>query len=170
MSEGPLTTFSWCASLRGVEATRAVAERLEKLFWPQAAVLLEGDLGSGKTTLVHALVEEWAPGCEVSSPTFDLVHHYAAGAVEIYHVDLYRLQDPAELAALDLPLPPLRNTILLAEWGSWLRPYYPDRFEIVLSFEGTEGRRLRLSAWGPESTERAIQAFSKEGCHARAGD
>jgi tRNA threonylcarbamoyl adenosine modification protein YjeE len=170
MSEGPLTTFSWCAYLKGVEATRAVARRLEKLFWPQAAVLLEGDLGSGKTTFVRALLETWAPNCEVSSPTFDLVHHYAVGAVEIYHVDLYRLQDPAELAALDLPGPPLRNTILLAEWGGWLRPYYPDRFEIGLRIEEAEGRRLQLSAWGPESTQRAIQAFPGEGCHARAGD
>ncbi|MCL6563212.1 MAG: tRNA (adenosine(37)-N6)-threonylcarbamoyltransferase complex ATPase subunit type 1 TsaE [Firmicutes bacterium] len=170
MSEGPLTTFSWCASLQGVEATRAVAQRLQKLFWPQAAVLLEGELGSGKTTLVRALLEAWAPGAEVSSPSFDLVHHYRVGEVEIYHVDCYRLQDPTELAALDLPGPPLRNTILLAEWGGWLRPYYPDRFEIALEFEGREGRRLRLSAWGDESTQRAVQAFSREGCHARVGD
>src|SRR5713226_914506 len=81
---------------------RALAGELE----PPCLVLLEGELGTGKTTLVKGIVAGLGAAHEeeVNSPTFTLVHEYSKPGVacRVYHVDLYRIEDPRELATLGL--------------------------------------------------------------------
>ncbi|HXP84679.1 MAG TPA: tRNA (adenosine(37)-N6)-threonylcarbamoyltransferase complex ATPase subunit type 1 TsaE [Bryobacteraceae bacterium] len=82
-----------------------------------AVVLLVGNLGAGKTTLAKGIVSGLgaAEPNEVVSPTFTLIHEYGGGRV--YHIDLYRLDTPAQVATLGLDEIFEREAIVLIEWG-----------------------------------------------------
>lgn len=81
-----------------------------------AIVALRGDLGAGKTTLVQAICRGYGVSDEVTSPTYALVHEYAAPRSVVRHLDLYRLESPADLTNLgfDDMLGP--DAVLLVEW------------------------------------------------------
>jgi tRNA threonylcarbamoyladenosine biosynthesis protein TsaE len=82
-------------------------------------VLLEGELGAGKTTLVKGIAEgfEAALAENVTSPTFTLIHEYRGPVVTLYHIDLYRIETERELETLGLDDLLAPNCILLVEWG-----------------------------------------------------
>ncbi|MBX5467316.1 MAG: tRNA (adenosine(37)-N6)-threonylcarbamoyltransferase complex ATPase subunit type 1 TsaE [Firmicutes bacterium] len=147
--------------MAGVDATERVGRELGRLFWPEAVVLLVGPLGSGKTTLVRAILAPWGLAQWVTSPTYDLVHETEVAGVRVYHADLFRLGDPDEVEGLDLPGPPLERAVVLAEWGTWLRAWYPERFEIQLAFDGPKARRLTVDAVGSEAATR-LKAWASE--------
>jgi tRNA threonylcarbamoyladenosine biosynthesis protein TsaE len=117
--------------------TIALGERLARELPPRGVVLLIGDLGAGKTTLAKGIVSGLgaAAADEVSSPTFTLIHEYGEGRV--YHVDLYRLDQPRELATLGLEEIFERDGLVLIEWG--------ERFPRLLPAERTEIRIRPLS-------------------------
>jgi tRNA threonylcarbamoyladenosine biosynthesis protein TsaE len=112
--------------------TIALGERLAGLLPPRGVVLLIGNLGAGKTTLAKGIVHGLgaAAADEVSSPTFTLIHEYGEGRV--YHVDLYRLEEPRELATLGLEEIFESGGLVLIEWG--------ERFPRLLPAERTEIR------------------------------
>ncbi|MCC7417183.1 MAG: tRNA (adenosine(37)-N6)-threonylcarbamoyltransferase complex ATPase subunit type 1 TsaE [Acidobacteria bacterium] len=115
---------------------RLVAARLE----PGSVVLLCGDLGAGKTAFVKGLAEGLGvPPEEVSSPTFTLVQEYRGGRLLLYHVDLYRLNDPREIE--DLGLDEIAaDGVLAVEWAEkWPRP--PDGAVVVRIVHGNDDER-----------------------------
>src|ERR1700684_1745576 len=88
---------------RSEEETRDFGRKLASIVPQKAVVLLIGELGAGKTTLVKGIVEGRGAASpdDVSSPTFTLIHEYGQ-PVRIYHIDLYRLETPAEVLHLGL--------------------------------------------------------------------
>ena len=105
------------------EETSAAGERLAASLHPGDVVLLYGDLGAGKTAFVRGLARGLgAPAEDVSSPTFTIVQEYH-GRTTLYHVDLYRLDDPREID--DLGLDEIaEDGVLALEWAEKLpRPY-----------------------------------------------
>jgi tRNA threonylcarbamoyladenosine biosynthesis protein TsaE len=100
--------------------TTAVGRELAGTLRAGDVVLLYGDLGAGKTAFVKGLAEGLGvPPEEVSSPTFTLVQEYRGGRVTLYHVDLYRLDDPREIG--DLGLDEIADGGVLAiEWAEKL--------------------------------------------------
>src|SRR5512142_104978 len=86
------------------EETVAFGRTLRERLAPPKLVLLRGDLGAGKTTLVKGIAEAFdaAPEDEVTSPTFTLVHEYRGPRVRVYHIDLYRIDTERELDTLGL--------------------------------------------------------------------
>jgi tRNA threonylcarbamoyladenosine biosynthesis protein TsaE len=105
---------------RSPEETIAAGRQLTEDLKPGKLIILHGDLGAGKTTLVKGIAEgfEAAPEEEVTSPTFTLVHEYRGPAVTLFHIDLYRIDTERELSTLgidDLRAEP--GGILLVEWG-----------------------------------------------------
>jgi tRNA threonylcarbamoyladenosine biosynthesis protein TsaE len=129
------------------EETIALGERLARELPPRAVVLLIGNLGAGKTTIAKGIVMGLgaAPPEEVSSPTFTLIHEYG-GRNRVYHVDLYRIDDPREVATLGLDDLFDREAVVLIEWGERFPQLMPPaRFEI------------RLLAADPQSDEREIE-------------
>jgi tRNA threonylcarbamoyladenosine biosynthesis protein TsaE len=107
-------------------------------------VLLRGNLGAGKTTLVRGIVAG-IPGAnadEVSSPTFTLIHDYGAG---VFHVDLYRLETEAQIATLGLGEIMDSARLVLIEWGERLGSLTPRAYtEIALEMDGDEGRTILI--------------------------
>lgn len=82
-------------------ATQALGQTLGELLEPGAVILLEGDLGAGKTTLVQGMAAALGITEPVVSPTFVLVNEYPEGRIPLYHFDLYRLT-PAEVESIAL--------------------------------------------------------------------
>ena len=128
------------------EETMALGERLARELPPRGVVLLTGNLGAGKTTLAKGIVSGLgaAPADEVSSPTFTLIHEYGNGRV--YHVDLYRLEEPRELATLGLDELFERDAMVLIEWGERFPRFLPaQRTEIRLRAVGNDEREIEVA-------------------------
>ena len=117
---------------------------------PPLVVLLQGDLGAGKTTLVKGIAEGFqaASAQDVTSPTFTLVHEYRGPRATLYHIDLYRIDTERELETLGLDDLRAPDSILLIEWGEKFPRFVRDRsLEIVLERVGEDDRRIQLTAF-----------------------
>ena len=130
------------------EETIAFGRTLAELLAPPKLVLLRGELGAGKTTLVKGIAAalEAAAEEDVTSPTFTLVHEYRGPRANLYHIDLYRVDTPRELETLGLDDLRSDDSILLIEWGEKFPRFVRERdVEIVLEREGENGRRIRVA-------------------------
>jgi tRNA threonylcarbamoyladenosine biosynthesis protein TsaE len=117
------------------EETIALGRTLARRLVPPRLVLLRGELGAGKTTLVKGIAEAFhaASAEDVTSPTFTLVHEYRGPDVNLYHIDLYRIDTPRQLETLGLDDLIAANSILLIEWGDKFTRFERERdMEIVL--------------------------------------
>jgi len=131
------------------DETIAFGRTLINLLVPPKLVLLRGDLGAGKTTLVKGIAAAFDAASEedVTSPTFTLVHEYRGPRVNIYHIDLYRIDTPRELDTLAVDDLRCENSILLIEWGEKFPRLTQERdFEISLERQGETARRIKLTS------------------------
>jgi tRNA threonylcarbamoyladenosine biosynthesis protein TsaE len=141
MSTREVTTHS-------AEETIAFGRTLGELLAPPKLVLLRGDLGAGKTTIVKGIAQafEAAREDDVTSPTFTLVHEYRGQSASLYHIDLYRVDTPRQLQTLGLDDLVAENSILLIEWGEKFSRFERERnVEIVLERVGENDRRIRVT-------------------------
>jgi len=137
-----LTTHITHSEDETIELGRRIARELPR----QAVVLLIGNLGAGKTTLAKGIVSGLgaAPPEEVSSPTFTLIHEYGAGRV--YHVDLYRLDRPEQVATLGLEEIFEREAVVLIEWGERFPALMPPHsIRIELKTLGGDQREIVIN-------------------------
>jgi len=139
----PRTVFT-LSEEETIEFGRAMARGLEG----GELVLLEGELGLGKTAFVRGVAAGLGVLPEdVSSPSFTLIQEYPGGRLNVYHVDLYRLDSPEEIATLGLDEILDGEGVTLVEWGEKLPPYYSARAIVVRFHDVGEGcRRIEL-AW-----------------------
>jgi len=117
------------------EETTALGRTLAGMLAPPKLVLLRGDLGAGKTTLVKGIAEAFqaASAEDVTSPTFTLIHEYRGPQANLYHIDLYRIDTPRQLETLGLDDLIADNSILLIEWGEKFPRFERERdVEITL--------------------------------------
>ena len=94
----------------------AWGERFGRLASSPLVVTIAGELGAGKTTLVKAICRGYGVTDDVTSPTFALVHRYASRKSPVYHLDLYRLQQPTELGNLGWDELLAEDAVILIEW------------------------------------------------------
>ena len=128
------------------EETIALGERLARELPPKQVVLLIGQLGAGKTTLAKGIVKGLgaADPDEVSSPTFTLIHEYGSEG-RVYHIDLYRLDQPREVATLGLEDLFDRQAIVLIEWGERFPQFLPaERTEIRIRTTAADEREIEV--------------------------
>lgn len=136
--------------LRDEAATLAVGEGLARQLKPGDVVVLAGDLGAGKTTLVRGLLKALGHAGEVPSPSFAIVQPYEDLEPAVWHADLYRLEDRSELD--ELGLDSLGDSVLVVEWPERAgTDAWPDALR--LSFEITGPKRRRLTAGVPAAWE-----------------
>ena len=129
------------------EETIALGRTLADLLAPPKLVLLRGDLGAGKTTLVKGIAAAFEAAAEedVTSPTFTLIHEYRGPSANLFHIDLYRIDTPRELDTLALDDLRADNSILLVEWGEKFPSLVRERdLEISLDRNGETERRIHV--------------------------
>ncbi len=129
------------------EETTAFGRTLSDLLTPPKLVLLRGDLGAGKTTLVKGIAAAFNAAAEedVTSPTFTLVHEYRGPHANLYHIDLYRVDTPRELETLGLDDLINEKSVLLIEWGEKFPRFVRERdVEIRLERIGENERKISI--------------------------
>jgi len=160
------------------ERTREVGRALASLLHPRDTVVLTGDLGAGKTTLVQGIGLGLGVEDHVASPTFTLVREYS-GRLDVAHVDVYRLervQDVVDLALDELGGP---DRVLLVEWGDAVSDLLPeDRLRVELTTAKTDADTRRIvitpqgGSWASrwERLEHALEPFRKNDGNASVGE
>ena len=148
------------AHTRSPDETRKLAAGLAEQAQPGDLLLLAGDLGAGKTTFTQGFAAALGVSEPVTSPTFTLAREYH-GRLPLHHLDVFRLDQIAEV--LDLGLPELLDSdgVILVEWGDTIRQALPnDYLEVALTFiEGQpsppDERTVVLTPVGPRWQARA---------------
>jgi tRNA threonylcarbamoyladenosine biosynthesis protein TsaE len=128
------------------EETMELGRRLAPALKSARMVILRGDLGTGKTTLVKGIAEglQAASQDDVTSPTFTLIHEYRGPAINLYHVDLYRIDTPRELDTLGLDeLFAEEGNLVLLEWGEKFPRFEKERdVEVSIERRGDQERKI----------------------------
>ncbi|NYF81183.1 tRNA (adenosine(37)-N6)-threonylcarbamoyltransferase complex ATPase subunit type 1 TsaE [Granulicella arctica] len=138
---------------RSVGGTLAIGQNVAELLQPAPKlIVLRGDLGAGKTTLVKGIAAYLgaAEPEEVTSPTFTLVHEYQGKTIRLYHLDLYRLETERELLTLGLEeMIAEPDALVLVEWGEKF-PSIVDRAdgEILIEHAGGDERMFYVRVNG----------------------
>jgi len=136
---------------RSVAGTLALGEMLTEMLRASKLVVLRGELGAGKTTLVKGMAAALgaAEAEDVTSPTFTLVHEYKGRKVRLFHLDLYRLETEQEVEGLGLwEMADESDSLVLVEWGDKF-PSVMERADAEISMmQGeVENERLLLVKW-----------------------
>ena len=137
--------------------TAAIGAALAGWLRDGDVVLLHGDLGAGKTTLVQGIAAALRVDAVVSSPTFTLVNEYEGGLLapvaNLYHLDLYRLHGGEELASIgfeDYIAP--SDGVTLIEWPERAAEALPDRYLLIeIAAIGDQRRRMRIAPSPPDA-------------------
>lgn len=126
--------------------TECLGRLLAHLQLAPAVIYLSGELGAGKTTFSRGFIQACGHPGAVKSPTYTLIEPYDLPSGKIYHLDLYRLNDPAELDFLGLEDVLAEGGVCLIEWPERASPYLPPA-DLTISLHHADGaRRARLVA------------------------
>jgi tRNA threonylcarbamoyladenosine biosynthesis protein TsaE len=132
--------------------TIVVGRKLAALLAPPQLLILRGDLGTGKTTLVKGIAEalEAAEADEVTSPTFTLLHEYDGvldgKPVKLFHLDVYRLEGERQLETLGLDELLTPDALVLVEWGEKFKSILKKATgEIAITSTGGDARRITVT-------------------------
>lgn len=118
--------------IQTLDDTKKFAEELASKLKNGDVISLVGDLGAGKTTLTQFLAKEFGVKQQIISPTFQLVYSYE-GKIPFHHLDLYRLENPQEVEALDIDTLFYPDGITVMEWAEKAEEYLPrNRIEIYM--------------------------------------
>ena len=150
--------------------TKRLGRYLGTVAQPGSVILLQGNLGAGKTTLTQGIGVGLGVESNITSPTFTLVKEYA-GRIPLFHIDLYRLDDPDDIGDLGLDEYFVRNGVCVVEWPERIErqdelslvPWADDRLRIVLQDAGDDRRKAEFTAIGVISAttlERVMHAWT----------
>ncbi|WP_277630412.1 tRNA (adenosine(37)-N6)-threonylcarbamoyltransferase complex ATPase subunit type 1 TsaE [Atopococcus tabaci] len=137
------------------QETKRLAAALSRLLLPGSTILLEGQLGAGKTTFTKGLAEELGIERAIKSPTYTLIREYTEGRLPLYHMDLYRLE---ETGADEMGLEEYfeGEGVSVVEWGSLVEEEMPDEY-LKITFAVTDEagmeRDIQLEAVGKRYEE-----------------
>lgn len=147
-AEGRIHQFTTQSGADTIE----VGRKLVPLLKPPQLLLLRGDLGTGKTTLVKGIAQALnaADPDEVTSPTFTLLHEYEGVRdgvpVKLYHLDVYRLESERQLETLGLEELLTPDALVLVEWGEKFKSIRKRATgEIVITAEGGDTRKITVT-------------------------
>jgi tRNA threonylcarbamoyladenosine biosynthesis protein TsaE len=148
VAEGRIHEFRTNSSADTVE----VGRKLVKLLVPPQLLILRGDLGTGKTTLVKGIAQalDAAEPDEVTSPTFTLLHEYdgtrEGKPVKLFHLDVYRLEGERQLDALGLDELVTPDALVLVEWGEKYKSIRKKSTgEIAIASAGGDARKITVT-------------------------
>jgi tRNA threonylcarbamoyladenosine biosynthesis protein TsaE len=147
-AEGRIHEFTTQSGADTIE----VGRKLARILKPPQLLLLRGDLGTGKTTLVKGIAKalDAAEPDEVTSPTFTLLHEYEGTLngkpVKLYHIDVYRLEGERQLETLGLDELLTSDALVLVEWGDKFKSIRKKATgEIAISSAGGDARKITVT-------------------------
>ncbi|MHB0858978.1 MAG: tRNA (adenosine(37)-N6)-threonylcarbamoyltransferase complex ATPase subunit type 1 TsaE [Anaerolineae bacterium] len=147
-----LTDHSFEIITHSPAQTYRVGEALGRLLRSGDVVCLHGNLGSGKTCLTQGIGRGLCVRGTISSPTFVFIveHHPCQNGPYLYHVDLYRIDDPAEVMSLGLEDYMYANGVTVIEWAERALDFLPaERLWVSLSYIDDTRRSLQFQGVGP---------------------
>lgn len=129
--------------------TSKIAKKFEKRLKGGEVVVLNGDLGAGKTTFTKALCKALKVKENVTSPTFTLMNIYTSGRLPLYHFDMYRLEDESEAQELGLDDFFYSNGVCMIEWAENIKNLLPKKL-ITINIEklGETSRKFEILGLG----------------------
>ena len=114
---------------------------------PQSIVFLQGPIGAGKTSFVQGIAEGLSISEDITSPTFALSHHYYSGAIPLFHLDLYRIQDALMAKEVFIAEEEEANeneAIMVIEWPELVQPIINNFWKIEISYAKNYGRHYEI--------------------------
>ena len=151
----------------GPQETQGLGKALGRLAQPGDVLLLVGELGAGKTCLTQGIAWGLEVGGYATSPSFVLVNQYR-GRLMLFHIDLYRLEDPAEVADLGLDDYLYSDGVCVVEWADRAFEVFPaEHLLLEMSFVSDNSRGIRLRPSGKRYEELLSHLNREEG---RAGN
>ena len=143
----------WSGVSRSADETKEIGRAIGGAVEAGTLILLIGQLGAGKTTLTQGLADGLGVTAYTKSPSFVLVNEYE-GRLPLFHMDLYRIDDPAEAWELGLDDYLGRDGVLAIEWADRATSIFPeDRLEIHIEYLSDSERQLTVTASGPLSAQ-----------------
>ena len=150
-AEGRIHQFTTQSGADTIE----VGRKLANLLAPPQLLILRGDLGTGKTTLVKGIAQalDAAEADEVTSPTFTLIHEYDGSKdgklVKLFHLDVYRLEGERQLETLGLDELLSHEALVLVEWGEKFKSIRKKSTgEIAITSAGGDARKITVTLKG----------------------
>ncbi|HYM16594.1 MAG TPA: tRNA (adenosine(37)-N6)-threonylcarbamoyltransferase complex ATPase subunit type 1 TsaE [Dehalococcoidia bacterium] len=129
-------------------ATRRIGERIGRRLAAGDVVLLSGELGAGKTVLAQGIGRGLGVADPIKSSSFVIMNEYDGARLRLYHADLYRLEDPAQVAELALDELAARG-VLVIEWPERAPDELPAEHLLVrLAYDGARARIVEVEAVG----------------------
>ena len=132
------------------DETMKLGEKLAKLCAPKDIIILSGELGAGKTKFTEGFLKYFGLDDEISSPTFTIVNEYTKNDINIYHFDVYRLEDSSEFYEIGGD-EYFENGICLIEWGELIDDVIPKdhlKIKISKSDENDNVRIINITSYG----------------------
>lgn len=134
------------------EETMEIAENIESEKFPNMVICLIGDLGSGKTIFTKGFANSLGIDENITSPTFNIIKEYTGGEMNLYHMDLYRLNGDVRNLGLDEYF--CKDGIVIIEWADMIEDYLPeDRLEIRFKVIDEDTRVLIFKPYGEKYEE-----------------
>ena len=138
-----------CYVTRSPEETRHLGARLAELLRENDVLVLQGDMGAGKSELTRGIARGLGIGGYITSPTFTILQVHEGGRLPLYHFDWYRLGDPEELYELSMDEYLHMEGVAVIEWAERAPEVLPESYlEITLTPLGEEERSITLNPVG----------------------
>ena len=135
--------------------TKNIAKNIASKLNKNSVIILQGDLGAGKTKFTEGILEYFNLSDEISSPTFTIVNEYNAKNINIYHFDVYRLADIDEFYSIGGE-EYFEKGICIIEWGEIIKDALPkDYIKITFerNFENENSRNIKIEFFGNSKIE-----------------
>ena len=131
--------------------TIELAQNIESEKFPNMVICLRGDLGSGKTVFTKGFASSLGIDEAVTSPTFNIIKEYTTGEMDLYHMDVYRLEGKAEDLGIEEYF--TKGGVVIIEWPDMIEEYLPEErleIKIKLSEEDEDTRIITITPYGKE--------------------
>ena len=133
--------------IENLKETLNLGKKLSHKLNPQSIVLLQGPIGSGKTSFVQGIAKGLSISEDITSPTFALSHHYNSGKIPLIHLDLYRLEDfssAKEVFHSEEEEAVQSQAILVIEWPELIESVIENFWKIEISYANNYGRYYEI--------------------------
>ena len=134
--------------------TLELAQNIEREKFPNMVICLEGDLGSGKTIFTKGFASSLGIEETITSPTFNIIKEYTTGEMDLYHMDVYRIDGKVEELGLEEYYK--KNGIVIIEWADMIKDDLPEErleIKIRISEDSEDVRMITITPYGREYEE-----------------